>query len=207
MLNARDCFFEVLKRDLYPLLRADGFKGSGGNFSRLVGDRMDCLNIQGASAGDRCAVNLGSHYSFLPAEGGIGLPPPDLKRLRPWDCAFRDRMRKQVGHDQWWPYGNHPGAPEATAQDLIDTYSQRASLFFSRFEPFPDVFLSVTPAGFETGETSIPWGSTYVRAALTMARVMKHLGQQERCREFVELGLSGATPHLAADFQALLETD
>ena len=47
-MTACDRFQKLLKRDLHPVLRAEGFKGSGSTLRRIVGDRIDLVNLQGS---------------------------------------------------------------------------------------------------------------------------------------------------------------
>ena len=79
---------------------------------------------------------------------------------------------------------------EANAAGLVDIYRRRAPLFFARFEPFPAVFDEVTPAQVEVGDfVATPAYPSRLHTALTMARIMRHLGRPNRCREFAEVGL------------------
>ena len=73
--------------------------------------------------------------------------------------------------------------------------------------PFPDVFLAITPEQVEAGQSSLPWGAGPVRATLTMARIMEHLGRRESCLQFVEAGLREASPYLAPEFLELIRND
>jgi hypothetical protein len=50
-------FYNLLKRDFFPLLRADGFKRSGNTCRRVKGDRIDVINVQGSRYGGKCCVN------------------------------------------------------------------------------------------------------------------------------------------------------
>lgn len=56
-MDAYERFHQLLKRDFLPLLRADGFKGSGNTFRRVKGDRIDVVNVQGSRHGGKCCVN------------------------------------------------------------------------------------------------------------------------------------------------------
>jgi hypothetical protein len=51
----------------------------------------------------------------------------------------------------------------------------------------------------------MPAAMTQVYAALTMARVMKHLGRVEKCREFADVGLRhlGHASGLKAELHSL----
>src|SRR5262249_2077535 len=79
-MDAYERFHQLLKRDFLPLLRGDGFKGSGNTFRRLKGDRIDIINVQGSRYGGQCCVNLAAHFSFLPSEGGGGVTDPRSSR-------------------------------------------------------------------------------------------------------------------------------
>jgi hypothetical protein len=183
-------FSELLKRDFLPLLYGQGFKASGGVLRRVKDERIDVVSLQGSRLGRRCCLNLGVHYSFLPPAGRAPGATIDGRELREHDCAFRERLREAGESDHWWSYGADDATAEASASGLIDTYRRRAPLFFARFEPFPDVFYEVTPAQVEAGDfVATPACPSCLHAALTMARIMKHLGRLDHCREFAEVGL------------------
>jgi hypothetical protein len=183
-----DRFHQLLKRDLSPVLRAERFKGSGVTFRRINEDVIHVLNIQGSRYGGKCCVNLGLHYSFLPTPDGR--PVTDPKKLHEYECEFRGRMHETQESDHWWTYGATEAESEAGVANLIDVYRRQGATFFKKFEPFPEVFDAITPAEIDAGDLSkLPAAMTLVRAALTMARLMKHLGRSDRCRQFAEVGL------------------
>jgi hypothetical protein len=187
-MDAYERFHHLLKRDFSPLLRIDGFKGSGGTFRRIKGDRIDVVNVQGSRSGGKCCVNVAVHFSFLPSEGGGHVEDP--KKLKEYSCTFRDRLHEVSESDHWWTYGASDAEAETSVASLIDMYRRRGALFFTRFEPFPEVFERVSPAAMDAGDFSnMPTAMTGVYAALTMARIMKQLGRREKCREFAEVGL------------------
>lgn len=187
-MDAYERFHQLLKRDFSPLLRADGFKGSGNTFRRVKGDRIDLVNVQGSRYGGRCCVNVAVHFSFLPSEGGGRVTGP--KKLKEYDCTFRDRLHEVSESDHWWTYGASDSEAESSVASLMDMYSRRGALFFGKFEPFPEVFERISSAEMGAGDFSkMPAAMTGVYAALTMARIMKHLGRREKCREFAEVGL------------------
>lgn len=170
------------------MLRADGLKGSGNTFRRIKGDRIDVLNVQGSRYGGQCCVNLATHFAFLPSEGGGRVTDP--KKFKEYDCTFRHRLHEATESDHWWTYGASKAEAEASVANLVDMYKRRGALFFGKFEPFPDVFDLTSPADIDAGDLSrMPAAMTLVRAALTMARIMKHLGRRDKCREFAEVGL------------------
>jgi hypothetical protein len=183
-------FSGLLRRDLLPLLYGQGFEASGGVFRRVRDERIDIVSLLGSRLGRRCCLNLGVHYYFLPPTGRPPGATTDSRVLREHDCAFRERLREAGESDHWWSYGVDEATAEASAAALVDAYRRRAPLFFARFEPFPAVFDEVTPAQVEAGDFVVtPAYPSRLHAALTMARIMRHLGRPDRCREFAEVGL------------------
>src|SRR5262245_22555260 len=157
-MDAYERFHNLLKRDLFPLLRADGFKGSGNTCRRLKGDRIDIVNIQGWKYGGKCCVNLAVHYFFLPSMGGGQVIDP--KKFKEYQCTFRDRL-KEATEDHWWDYGLTDAEAAASVASLVDLYKRRGALFFAKFEPFPDVFDKVTPRQLDAGDlTGMPAANT-----------------------------------------------
>ncbi len=199
-------FHQLLRRDLSPLLRADGFKGSGTTFRRLTGDRIDAVNIQGSRYGGSCCVNTAVHFFFLPTASGGSV---DTKRIKEYECAFRTRLHEQSA-DHWWTYGESGGQAEAGIARLVEMYNRRGRAFFGQFEPFPDAFESITPAQLEAGDFSkMPGQMTIVLASLTMARILDHLGRRTRRQEFAEVGLRhlGGAARLKPELERLRSTD
>jgi hypothetical protein len=142
-MDPYDRFHDLLKRDFAPLLRSEGFKGSGTTFRRITGEVIHVVNIQGSKYGGQCCVNLGLHYSFLPTAGGDGVADP--KKLLESQCDFRDRVHASHESDHWWSYGTTVAESEASIADLLDAYRRRGASFFKKFEPFPAVFEKITP--------------------------------------------------------------
>jgi hypothetical protein len=203
-MDAYERFHHLLKHDLSPLLRAEGFKGSGNTFRRIKDEVIHVVNIQGSRYGGQCCVNLGLHYSFLPTAGGR--PVTDPKKLKEYECEFRDRVHDAQESDHWWTYGATQAESEASVANLIDMYRRWGTTFFTKFEPFPEVFEKITPAEMDRGDLSkLPTTMTLVVAALTMARIMNHLRRSEKCRQFAEVGLRhlGRAVELKAEFERL----
>src|SRR5262249_55066432 len=121
-----------------------------------------------------------------------------------------NRLHEANETDHWWTYGASDSEAKASLASLIDTYRRRSALFFGKFEPFPHVFEQITPAEIDAGDlSSMPSGSlTGVLAALTMARIMNHLGRREKCRGFAEVGLRhlGGAVGLRVELEQLRDT-
>ena len=70
----RNAFLKRLAARFYPVLRAEGFKGSGTALRRHDGDFHHIVAVQASAGGAGCYLNLGAHIDFLPAEGGGAFP-------------------------------------------------------------------------------------------------------------------------------------
>lgn len=207
-MDAYERFHRLLKRHLSPLLRSEGFKGSGTTFRRIKDEVIRVVNVQGSRYGGQCCVNLGLHFSFLPTAGGR--PVIDPKKLKDYECDFRDRVRAARESDHWWRYGATEAESEASVASLVKMYRKRGASFFNKFEPFPDVFERITPAEIDAGDLSrFPKPATLVHAALTLARIMHHLRRPERCRQFADLGLRhlGSETGLRTELERLSGAD
>jgi hypothetical protein len=203
-MTAYERFHRLLKQNFVPLLRTDGFKGSGNTFRRIRDNVIHVVNVQGSIYGGRCSINLALHFPFLPTAGGRPLGDP--KKLKAYECEFRDRLHEAEESDHWWEYGGSEAGAEASTANLIELYRRRGRLFFQRFEPFPEVFERITPAELDSGDLSkLPTPMTLVHAALTLARIMSHLGRPEQSRQFAEAGLRhlGRAVGLKAELEQL----
>jgi hypothetical protein len=106
----RQAIDAALKAKLLPALRAAGFTGSYPKLRRVVGDRLDLLDIQHSTSGGRFYVNLGQ----APAEGFVeskdewlaSIPPekldtshchPDFSRVQPKRSWWQGRRDWEYG--------------------------------------------------------------------------------------------------------------
>lgn len=203
-MGGYECFRDFLKQNFSPLLRAEGFKGSGTSFRRIQGETIHIIDIQGSKWGGECCVNLAVHFLFLPTTIG---QPVDQKKLRHSACEFRSRLHLPGESDHWWAYGTTEMECQSSATDLINTYRRWGKSYFEQFEPFPEVFEIITAAEMEAGDFSKlpPTQGSLVRLALAMARIMNHVKRYEKCREFAEVGLRhlGNASGLRAELEQL----
>src|SRR5262245_47071901 len=82
-------FHTLLTERFVPLLRSDGFVGTGTTFRRLNGEAIHVVNIQGFRYGGRCCVNQAVHYTFMPT---LGEGSVDAKKIKEYQCEFRSRL-------------------------------------------------------------------------------------------------------------------
>lgn len=207
-MDAYKRFHQLIKRDFAPLLRSNGFKGSGTTFRRFTGERIDVVNLQGSAYGGKCCVNLGVQFSFLLQMSGTRIVDP--KKIKEYECTFRDRLAEAGASDHWWSYGNTEDEAESSIASLVELYRQRGEAYFARFEPFPGVFEQVTPQDADAGDFSkMPIAMSGIQTILTLARIMNHIGRREKCREFAEVGLRhlGRAVGLKDEFERLRDLE
>lgn len=209
-MTAYERFQKVLKREFHPLLRAEGFKGSGTTLRRMAGERIDVVNVQGSQWGGRCYVNLGVHFTFIPDSCGKQVDPAKLLEFQ---CVFRTRMEhpptpKKPVECSDWAYGEDDAAAERSVRDMADLFRKSGSAYFQCFEPFPEALTRITPAAIGNGDYQKlspfkHYGQEIV--ALFLARVMKHLGRVSKCRAFAKAGLRHAEfPDTKVELEKLL---
>ncbi|KAF0180632.1 MAG: hypothetical protein FD161_726 [Limisphaerales bacterium] len=192
-MDARNQFLAQIKQVFAPVLRADGFTGSGSTYRRVTGDVIHIVALQGSVSGGKCCACLGVHLSFLPGQGS--LTPPDLKTIEEPDCEFRARLSPPGQSDAWWPYGTTEQEARESAEAIRGLYEQVGAPFFQRFSTFPEDFTRVTPAMLAVGgELPFPAGCTFVRLALALARIAQRVGRTDEARQFAEAGLARVGP-------------
>ncbi|KAF0176807.1 MAG: hypothetical protein FD161_2751 [Limisphaerales bacterium] len=192
-MENRKQFLAQIKQVFAPVLKADGFTGSGSTYRRVAGDVIHVVALQGSASGGKCCVCLGIHLSFLPGQGS--LTPPDPKMIEESDCEFRTRLALPGQSDAWWPYGATEQEARESAESIRALYQQVGAPFFRRFSTFPDDFIRVTPPMLAVeGELPFPPGCTFVRLALALARIAQRVGRIEDARQFAEVGLARVGP-------------
>jgi hypothetical protein len=194
-MNDRERFCGALKQTLVPILRAEGFQGSGSKFRRLKGEVIHVLNLQGSpkpwEAGTFC-VNLGVHLTFLPTMTGALANP---KKIAEIDCEFWTRLAPKGETDHWWSYGSSDEETALAARDLVKTYQNEGTAYFEHYGSFPGPFAAITPEQLEGEEDSIlPGWRSLVRSALALGRINVHLGRVDLAKSFAKLGLANLGP-------------
>ena len=184
----RKVFAQQLKERFAPALRVAGFKGSGTHFRRITGEVINAISIQGSRDGKTCAVNLGLHLTFLPLNWKDELP--DAAKIKEIDCEFRDRLAPAGVEDYWWEYGSLLSPPSKHVAHLYSTYFEHGEPRFRAFNSVEAVSQMFSPEQLRSGSYMKGFGGiTVPRAAVTMARIWMHLGQQQRAAEYARVGL------------------
>lgn len=190
----RDVFFSLLRTDFFPRLRAEGFRGSGATLRRIAGCTVHVFNVQGSSGGDRCYLNLGVHFDFLPTAGG-GMAM--AKNLSEAQCAFRTRLEPPEATALGWQYGATETEARTTIERIAAAWSSQAAAFFTSYS-FPD---GMRTQVLDDSEQEHP------HQLLTLARVARHLGDHARAIQLAQTArpkVPVAATLLRAEIDALI---
>ncbi|MCE9533281.1 MAG: DUF4304 domain-containing protein [Planctomycetes bacterium] len=183
---------KALALRLYPILRADGFRGSGNTLRRVDEQVVHVFNLQASTGGSECYLNLGAHLMFLPTPGGS---VPDAKSIKEYECAFRDRFDPPSGSSHGWSYGRNEDELNETIAFICDHWSNYGRAFFDRYSHFPDSFHllvdDIDPSGVHPTEL------------LTFARIAAHLHKNARSESLAQEALRRC-PERATDLRAEL---
>jgi hypothetical protein len=118
---------DALRLHLAPVLRADGFKGSGRTYRRTVNGVVQVVNVQGSRWGGSFAINLGLHPLALPIRSD---QPADSRKINEIDCVFRRRLREDE-RDQWWSHDSAESAVVA-ARAAAEVYRKVGQALLKR---------------------------------------------------------------------------
>ena len=176
-------FTSLLASRLYPLLRAEGFRGTGSTLRRVNAPVVHIFNVQAASTADRCYLNLGAHLTFLPPEGGQVVEPQHMKENH---CAFRTRVNPPQDQAFGWSYGASEAETRANVERVLEAWKKQAKPYFASYGDFPAGFLTLIAGA--TPATAHPAN------ALTLARVALELGNREAAKALVSAALERISP-------------
>jgi hypothetical protein len=171
----------VMRKQLLP----KGFvKSTRGTYVRKLGDQIHLINFQPAVFGHEYTVNLGFHYTFIPAAfARRSIKPADFQLL---DCTFQARIGDFIGHgrDKWFAYGHDPNS-------LYLTLAQNAADCLQVFDRFAKTWGN--PKQWVTSSVVLqprPWRASYFE--LFIACVHMHLQQFEKAARMLKKLREGA---------------
>jgi hypothetical protein len=180
----RSSFLKLLAKKLYPILRAEGFKGSGTTLRRHDGCFHHVFHLQGSSSSVDCYMNLGAHIEFLPAEGGGKFSPEDFSEP---SCSFRTRLESRQGDK--WTYGENEAAALATIEGMIEAWKSHGHLFFNGFRSINESE-NLAHLVQELDEVTV-----HPYRALIGARIAAQNGDKERALRIAESAIERVGEH------------
>lgn len=191
-----------IRKHLAPLLRGEGFSGSGRTFRRVDQWAVHLVNVQGFFYGGRFAVNLAVHPLALPDTANNAA---DAKRIKEEHCEFRTRLTESAAGRTWDHDGTVQGMDAATL-DAAEVYRNNAARFFSLFTSQDSVFHRFDTASLKacTPDLKRYCLGSQARVAFVMARLRKTQERLAEARDFAAYGLSLVNPGFAG-YQELQE--
>jgi len=189
----RKAFTKALATRLYPILRAEGFRGSGSTLRRTKGLVIHVFNVQGSSDATTCYLNLGAHLLFLPMPGG---GQPDAEVLKEYQCVFRDRIDPPTGSPFGWFYGNTIEELNEQIEYICDHWPIYGHAFFDQYSEYPQSFLALL--------NKVDATAVHPMELLTLARIAKHMSDHARSVAFAQEALNRC-PERATGLRAELE--
>jgi hypothetical protein len=199
---------KAIQSQFAPVLRRDGFSGTGQRYWRLLGGQCQLVEIQGRRHGGKFAVNLGIQPMSVSLLSG---EMPDPKRVREMECMFRKRLAVQNG-DQWWDYLPNQQSMDSAAHDACVVYEQVGKRQLELMAEPDSPINTVTPEAFAARSFNFNgFRNTVVLMAWTLAHMRKATGNSIEARDFAQAALNevGDGPGgsgLKAELRELLES-
>ncbi len=168
-----------------PLLREDGFKGSGQNFWKLLESGwLQLVNIQRNKYGGSFTVNLA--INFYPGTAVAEASRSPIK-FREYDCPFRRRLAVDPG-DACWYY------QKKSMNSMIDAVNTVAGMYadFGRgyFEAAIATLETMTVEMLSTNRYNLQGFDLFnPNIGLQLARIRRLQGKNDECRRFARHAL------------------
>jgi hypothetical protein len=173
----RKSFISLLSKQFYPVLRAEGFRGSGTTLRRMNGPEVHVFNVQGSTSSIHCYFNLGVHLTFLPTAGGELLEPNEITES---SCVFRDRISPPEGLRSAWLYGETESEAQANVDRALQEWERQARPFFAAH---------AYPEGIARLMAQASLTETHPAHLLKFARIAAQLERKERAAELAHSAL------------------
>ena len=173
----------AIRTALAPMLREDGFRGSGRKFYGQSGSWLTLLNVQGSRYGGSFAINLAVHFAAAPDLIGN---TPEPARMTEAHCEFRRRLSQDRG-DMWW---EHEGSGESMLEAVKAAAEMYASVGRRCFSSVIGALDVITPKSLAEGDYDLHGFHTgKPRLGLALARIRMLQGQVAESRAFARFAL------------------
>lgn len=141
--QARRAALASIKRDFVPVLEAAGFRGKGSIFRRVVGERIDLVELQTRTSGGLLCVNLGQYPAAGIQHSWKHVPPEEvtIADVNAGPSGNALRLGESVDLDDvWFGYGPNVVAsrgnvvvpPDALGAKLVATWHAQAEAAFAQ---------------------------------------------------------------------------
>jgi hypothetical protein len=192
----------AIRSTLVPLLRDDGFTGSGRTFRRVRDCWVQVVNVQGSRKGSSFAINLAIHPLAIP---DLRDKSPDPKKITVELCEFRRRLSETKG-DHWWSHDTTSESMVSAMTAAAEVYRKVGRPVLERVSGPTTPLITTTPSEFRSGSYDFAgFGSTKVRMALALSLIRKFTGRFEESKAFATYGLEniGSASFLRRDLEVL----
>jgi hypothetical protein len=206
-MSSADPRIESAIRDhLAPVLRGDGFSGSGRTFRRTVDGWIHVVGVQGSRYGGEFAVNLALQPTSIPDVRGN---TPDPEKITEELCEFRRRMSEsEARQDMWWKHESTAESMGAALREAARTYETWGRTLLNEATAASSDLNAISPSAFAAGAFNFQgFGSTKCRMAFSLARLRMVQGLKAEARAFAVHALNevGNATILKAEILAFLE--
>jgi hypothetical protein len=192
-----------IKNHLAPILRKDGFAGSGRCYRRIFHGLIHIISVQTARGGGSFAINLAIHPTGIPDAVGH---PVDTRRITEGDCDLRRRLSSRH-EDHWWPYNDNQKSMDKAAMAAASVYESHGKAAFAHMTGPASPLDSVTASDLRSGNYNFSgFGATEARLCLLLARLRILQRRYAEAADFINQGISEAGPSttiILADFSQL----
>ena len=188
-----------VNQHMAPILRADGFKGSGATFRRVREGQIHVLNVQGSRGGGRFYINL----SIQPlAIEDAAHRAPDPKSIKEYECEFRRRL------GEWWEFARTQESMNSAVIDATSLYEHTGRALFNSMTGADGLLARFRASDLVGDKWELSgFGNTPFRMALNMMRLRKAEERQSEARAFADAGLTMSPPApgwMRSEFEAVL---
>lgn len=181
-----------IRAHLRPLLKDDGYAGSGRTFRRVRNNLVQIVNVQGFSYGGRFAINLGVQPLAIPDATG---KQPDPLKIKESECEFARRMAES-GVDQWWRHRSTTESMDEALRAAAEVYVRVGRPMLATLAaPDSPIYLMKPDQMPNFRRLLLGFCTTDCRMALVLARVRASQGKFIDARAFAAYGLARAGPN------------
>lgn len=191
----------LIKNDIAPKLRAEGWKGSDFSFRREnKNETIDLLQFQINRDGRSFCIEIGIYFPFIESPF-----VSDFKKVKVYDTDIRKRLTPNGEEDYWWEYSI---AERRLINHLSKTYDNSAKPFFEYFNHWKKNLSKITIDDIvkENLDKGFPLET---RTALFLAKIHFQLENSTKVITFSKFGLSTISGNVGSalipEFEKLIE--
>lgn len=186
MSDSKPSLVKAIRRHLAPVLRSEGFLGTGQRYWRVVGGQCHVIAVQGSRYGGKFAINMGIQPMSIPLRSG---ETPEPQRIREMECLFRRRLTLQHA-DQWWDYQPNQSSMDAAIRDASIVYEQIGKCQLEFMSKPDSPMNTLTPEAFASSTYDFKgFGNSAFLMAWALAHMRMASGKRAEAQGFVEVAL------------------